>query len=276
MTIADKLTLLANTKEALRIKLGLPKSLPFSEYYKHSYPFDPTMLFAGGKQGAWYDPSDKSTLFQDVAGTIPVTKDGDPVGLMKDKSGNGNHARQSVSTARPIYKTDGILHWLNFDGVDDQIGFLGANVSYTDAIISMAAKGFLSSSTEIYFGHTNSPTNRIEYQKHSDNKLYLVVEGNDMPVLIASTGLITSPFVVTSRRCSDLVSLLFNSEPASISTQTQTVMGKFDVSIGKSSAYRTLVGKLNFYGGVIVLGGISDADNQSLHKHLAAKAGVTL
>lgn len=83
--------------------------------------FDPLVLFAGGKQGAWYDPSDKSTLFQDATGTIPVTKDGDPVGLMKDKSGNGNHAKQTVSTARPIYKTDGVLHWLLFDGVDDSL-----------------------------------------------------------------------------------------------------------------------------------------------------------
>lgn len=43
-------------------------------------------LFAGGKQGVWYDPSDKSMLFQDAAGTEPVTKDGDPVGFMLDKS----------------------------------------------------------------------------------------------------------------------------------------------------------------------------------------------
>ena len=32
MTIADKLTLLANTKEALRAKLKLAKSVPFSKY----------------------------------------------------------------------------------------------------------------------------------------------------------------------------------------------------------------------------------------------------
>lgn len=83
--------------------------------------FSPLDLFAGGKQGIWYEPSDKSTLFQDAAGTIPVTKDGDPVALMRDKSGNGNHAVQTVSTARPVYKTDGILHWLALDGVDDHM-----------------------------------------------------------------------------------------------------------------------------------------------------------
>lgn len=43
-------------------------------------------LFAKGEQGAWYDPSDLSTLYQDSAGTIPVTAVGQPVGLILDKS----------------------------------------------------------------------------------------------------------------------------------------------------------------------------------------------
>jgi len=43
-------------------------------------------LFASGEQGAWYDPSDLSTMFQDSAGTTPVTADGQPVGLILDKS----------------------------------------------------------------------------------------------------------------------------------------------------------------------------------------------
>lgn len=86
-----------------------------------SSEFSPLDLFAGGKQGVWYDPSDKSTLFQDIAGTVPVTKDGDPVGLMKDKSGNSNHASQPLAASRPTYRTDGVLHWLQFDGVDDNL-----------------------------------------------------------------------------------------------------------------------------------------------------------
>ena len=40
----------------------------------------------------WLDGSDATTLFQDVAGTTPVTATGNPVALWKDKSGNGNHA----------------------------------------------------------------------------------------------------------------------------------------------------------------------------------------
>lgn len=200
-------------------------------------------LFAGGKQGVWYDPSDITTLFKDAAGITPVAASGAPVGLVLDKSQglegavtnvakpfiadgsnaylettntpdgtklvikgittatqlsifevgktyrlsvvysipessndirtyntssgvsnflfiatkgvrnkaeitltarspvlyfrasegeitihevvlkeiNGNHASQTLSAARPIYKTDGALHWLEFDGVDDHL-----------------------------------------------------------------------------------------------------------------------------------------------------------
>ena len=48
--------------------------------------FSPATLFAAGEQGGWYDPSDISTMFQDSAGTTPVTATGQTVGLMLDKS----------------------------------------------------------------------------------------------------------------------------------------------------------------------------------------------
>ena len=52
--------------------------------------------------GAWLDPSDMSTMFQDAAGTTPVTAVEQPVGKIIDKSGNGNHATQSVTASRPV------------------------------------------------------------------------------------------------------------------------------------------------------------------------------
>ena len=51
--------------------------------------------------GAWFDPEDLSTMFQDAAGTTPVTALEQPVGLWLDKSGNGNHATQSITASRP-------------------------------------------------------------------------------------------------------------------------------------------------------------------------------
>ena len=67
--------------------------------------FSPLSLFAAGEQGAWYQPSDLSTLYQDSAGTIPVTAVEQRVGKMLDKSGRGNHAFQATTTPndkRPI------------------------------------------------------------------------------------------------------------------------------------------------------------------------------
>lgn len=48
--------------------------------------FDPLSLFAASEPGVWFDPSDLTTLFQDTAGTTPVTTTGQSVGLMLDKS----------------------------------------------------------------------------------------------------------------------------------------------------------------------------------------------
>jgi hypothetical protein len=50
------------------------------------YGVSPLRLFSNNEQGVWYDPSDLTTLFQDTAGTTPVTATGQTVGLMLDKS----------------------------------------------------------------------------------------------------------------------------------------------------------------------------------------------
>ena len=206
-------------------------------------PYTPYHLFRDNKKiGVWFDPSDLKTLYQDSRGIKPVTKNGDPVGLILDKSQGlelgeelykgfrsfvgtnfsqdsegvlhlngkqtsdeyavdlldadkmngksvkvtlnmryvegsskqtmgylfegsstisgipegethiyttatnlknyfrirsrsndafyltisikeikGKHARQTLAAARPTYRTDGILHWLEFDGVDDAL-----------------------------------------------------------------------------------------------------------------------------------------------------------
>lgn len=76
----------------------------------------PRTLFADGGEGAWYDPTDKTTLFQDGAGTTPVTADGDTVGMMQDKSGNGNHLMQSDSALQPVFRDVNGVRWLDFGG----------------------------------------------------------------------------------------------------------------------------------------------------------------
>lgn len=86
-----------------------------------SQGFSPKSLFSSGEQGAWYDPSDLSTMFQDSAGTTPVTGAGQVIGLIQDKSGNANHAFQDIEASKPILRNVLGLWWVAFDGVDDYL-----------------------------------------------------------------------------------------------------------------------------------------------------------
>lgn len=78
--------------------------------------FTPLQLFMGGEKGFWADPSDTSTLFQDSDGTVAVV-DGDPIGLVLDKTGNNYNLTQTVSASRPKLLDGGIV----FDRVDDAL-----------------------------------------------------------------------------------------------------------------------------------------------------------
>lgn len=57
---------------------------------------------AAANNGLLFDIGDMSTLYQDAAGTTPVTAVEQPVGKILDKSGNGNHATRSVTASRPV------------------------------------------------------------------------------------------------------------------------------------------------------------------------------
>ena len=102
-------------------------------------PFSPASLFANGAQGVWYDPSDLSTLYQDAAGTTPVTGVEQPVGRMLDKSGRGNHATQATTTSRPTLQQDTSgKYYLSFDGVDDYLSTGSIDFTGTDKMTVLA------------------------------------------------------------------------------------------------------------------------------------------
>ncbi len=126
-----------------------------------------SQLFANNEQGFAFDFNDLSTMYQDAAGTIPVTGVGQPVGRVLDKSGRGNHATQSTSSKRPILQQNATTgaYYLAFDGVDDFLStasfpamgitptiFLGSSSTTAAMYATVLSKG-ISNGAYIYYSN---------------------------------------------------------------------------------------------------------------------------
>lgn len=99
----------------------------------------PARLFENGEQGAlYYFTDDFAGLYQDAAGTTPVTAVGQPVGRILDRSGNGNHATQADASKKPILQSIGGKLALVFDGVDDFLSTGSIDFTSTDKMTVVA------------------------------------------------------------------------------------------------------------------------------------------
>ena len=118
--------------------------------------FIPAHLFANGEKGVWFDASDMSTMFQDVAGTIPVTAVGQSVARWVDKSGNGVVATQATSGNRPTFQidADGRAN-LTFASASNQylvtpsINFSGTSQMYVGVGLNVVSSGSAAAALEL-------------------------------------------------------------------------------------------------------------------------------
>lgn len=226
--------------------------------------FDPIQFFENNEQGVWYDPSDLSTLFQDAAGTIPVTSSGDPVGLMLDKSGNSNHATQTISASRPTYYTDGMYHWLENDAVDDYLVI--PPIDYLDtALLTVvqglfrvnnhywhAVKSTLDPNPISYIGLSNGVTAGTTSNVSGDARVNGVNITNDR-ITLANTINIPSVF----------------------SSANNTVTRFRGLSTYLMRYRATIPPKSKFYGHVEVVD-INNTARKYLESYMATKVGVVL
>ena len=246
-------------------------------------------LFANGEQGFAYDPNDLSTMFQDAAGTVPVTGVGQPVGLIRDKSGRGNHARQTTSASHPILRQNAITgaYYLEFDGSDDflqtgNIDFTGTdNVSLFAGVrkLSDAAAGIVvelssfSESTRGSFGlvvPTGVAPNTFNFQSNgSVNAINATANALISPV---------SAVLSMSSSISDRVSIT-RKNGAFLKTVTSSQgtgnYGNYPLYIGRRGGT-----SLPFNGHIYGLIGIgklaSDNETAAIENELANRTGVTL
>lgn len=219
--------------------------------HRARYGSHPGWLFRNGGPGAWFDPSDPATLFQDAALTVPVTAPGQPVGGMLDKSGNGNHAIQTISAARPVYRTDGARHWLEFDGVDDRMQ-MQSSLNLNSGTIFLALTEPVGSGVKIlisgggsgYIGITGSGQTRT-LLKNQGGQLRLVDTPDNFPMTAQSAvGLQVDGGTIYARRAGDPTEY-FNAIPAATGlNQAQHLMA--------FSAAGELPVRADFFGAILL------------------------
>lgn len=99
--------------------------------------FSPASLFASGAPGDYGSADDLARLWQDTAGTSPVTTSGQTA-ARQDGARGVISLQQATAASRPAYTASGGLHHLAFDGVDD--GFASAaalDLTATDKVTAI-------------------------------------------------------------------------------------------------------------------------------------------
>lgn len=160
-------------------------------------------LFSNSEVGVWYDPSDFSTMFTDSAGTTPVTAVGQVVGKILDKSGNGFHATQATSTARPVLRQDaGGRYYLDFDGVDDFLSVPLLGLGFNWSVFAGAAVDSIAAGDRTIFSQrSTTSTNPIKAQLDFSTNTSRAYARNDAGTI--ADGLVyaaaaNTPYVLTN------------------------------------------------------------------------------
>ena len=244
-------------------------------------------LFANNEQGAWYDPSDLNTLFQDAAGTTPVTATGQPVGRMLDKSGRGNHATQSTAGSRPTFRDVGGLRYLEFDGIDDFLVTAAIDFTASDNVSVFAGARKLTDATVAILAElsVNATANNGAWflaaplTAATGNSSFLSRGTISQSATGAATFVAPSSAVLTG--LADISAPSVENRRNGVSLATNTTgqgagnYGNYPLYIGRRGG-----ATLQFTGhvyGLIVRGALSDATTiSSTERYLAAKTGVTL
>jgi hypothetical protein len=173
------------------MQIGIGIGIPFAR----GVGFNVASLFSNGELGTWFDPSDMSTLFQDAAGTTPVTAVEQPVSLMLDKSQGLAIGPELVTNGDFSDGTTGWSitgAWANVDGQFVKTGGSTATASqniltlgkwYTITLDVSAVSGTL-----IVYAGANIATN---FTSTGSKKVYLICAG-DTSLYVQCLGVATA------------------------------------------------------------------------------------
>ena len=240
-------------------------------------------LFTATQTGVIYAPWDITSLFKDDAGLEPVTADGDIVRLMKDLSGNENHARigtpqitetgtSTVSGMR--YRINGTLHWLEPTNKDS--GFVANAIIKNGDFSSFFALKYndLSDDESQYFSQGEVGARIKFYSTRTTSNMRAAFIFNDATAISAGS-LDANPHVYSA---------IHNNSTKVLATQADNLVEITHSSMNNSAPQKPVdlfrrVKDFNgrFYGAIIVsnlVATIEDRDN--IKSYLASKSGITI
>jgi hypothetical protein len=95
----------------------------------------PAQLFPGA--GAWYDPSNLSSMFQEIASPVTPTTPGSVIGTIRDLSGNGHHGVSPTNAQRPLLNLTGGVYAIQPNNANNT-GFQLDSVAWNSIYIAAA------------------------------------------------------------------------------------------------------------------------------------------
>lgn len=229
--------------------------------------FDPATLFASGETGGWWDPSDFSTMWQDVSATIPVTAAGQNVARIDDKSGNGNNLTRPETASQPTLRQDAGGNWyLEADDSNDNLvkSFSPAIAQPFTRMGAIQQDGWTSGRRMYSDGHF-LPT--FLYQNTSTPRLQMNA-GSNGPFTDAAT--IGTPVVLTEFYSGASSTLTVNDGTAATGNAGTNGQNAFQLFSNGAAA----IGRN--YGFIIINRALTVDELDELRQFFADKAGVTL
>lgn len=255
--------------------------------------FDPTQLFKAGQVGwaYWYDDpalypgGNHLYLFQDSAGTLPVTAVGQTLGMVKDRSGSGNHRIQATSTARPILRQDSNGNfYAEFDGTDD--GMATASAVDASAYNSLTAVVGIHKSADaglagFFEMNSAAPPSFALYAPVSAAANYMFRTAGSGSLSSATATGYAAPIsnVVTAQGniAADVSTLRINGVAAASSSTDQGAgnYGNATVFFGARNGIASFFNGRE-YSNVMRFGGMTDTERDRLERWTAQRMGVSI
>jgi hypothetical protein len=235
---------------------------------------------------AWYDPSNLATLFQNTAGTTPVTTSGQTVDCFKDPLGIGpNQVQITPATYDVLYTVAGAEKFLDTISSGAGNGFTGSMTSLNGKTQATAIIAFVSNglSNDYAFAAVNVTASyaQIGVRVTNANSIAVFVENVSFTftttnLFAAGSKVLCTVLVDFNAAAGDEVRCRINgveyaNVDAHASTQftTQTRLDVAGVN-GNASA------DMNFYGLVIADQALSGANLTHAEQWYASKLGITL